>query len=127
MAKISGSVDGIYGILWEPSFIQIGQQAIAIHTISSVEFGGDQSVHVFGIGDLKESYWVFRGPAAAAFLNWWETKASVNVLYTEPEEPTDESLDLSPLAIMTAERDELAQEVEDLKDELGEMADDAPF
>ncbi len=69
-------------------FIRISDIAIVVHNITGVVFkphdGGD--VAVYCVDDSEQPFTRFDGDAAHAFRTWWETKASVNVLYTEPDD-----------------------------------------
>ena len=84
MKRISDPVDAVYGIYWEPVFIQIGSYAVPVHQITGVYFQISGSILVETVAERTE--FIFRGPAADAFRTWWKTKASVDVLYTEPDD-----------------------------------------
>ncbi len=67
-------------------FIQIGDVAIGVKAIAWIDFA-DADVMTLATVDMREGeHWTFKGPQSAAFRTWWETKASVNVLYVEPDE-----------------------------------------
>lgn len=71
-------------------FIQLGTVAIAVNDISFVDglSEKDAAVYVYVRGNLDEAALHLEGVKADAFRNWWNTKASVNVLW---QEPADES------------------------------------
>lgn len=73
-------------------FIQIDNVAVRIDSIEQVIFRPTSSgANIFITLTRRYADLVLEGAKAIAFRNWWETKASVNVLYTELEEPVDES------------------------------------
>ncbi len=68
-------------------FIQGGRLAIAVSAITWVEQMEDGSVTVGSLGDEQGSYWhIPAGHKAKAFLAWWANKASVYVLWQEPDD-----------------------------------------
>lgn len=71
-------------------FIQIGGACRHVKHITAVDFMPDGTIFVASVSDPPGECLTLQGPSAAAFRNWWETEASVNVLYTELEEAADE-------------------------------------
>lgn len=71
----------------EPSdFIQIGRSCRSVRHITAVDYLQGGAVAVACESDPPGEGLVFRGAKAAAFLAWWEREASVNVLWTEPDD-----------------------------------------